>query len=360
MPHDITGKGGPLAAGLSSSTARHYDRMQRMRLLIVAVLAVATVAAFLTDLTTGPSGMSVAELLRTLLNPHEASPAVSVIVWQLRLPQSLMALLVGCALGLAGAQMQTILGNPLADPFTLGVSSASAFGASLAIVLGLTIPAIPDGWAISANAFLFAFAAMIALQFLARARGGGAETLALFGVALSFTFSALLALVQFLASADALQQLVFWTMGSLTRANWNTVLALACVVAVVLPLSLANAWKMTVLRLGEERAATLGVNVRRLRYVTLFYVCLLSATAVSFVGIVGFVGLTALHIARMLTGEDHRFFLPASALVGMAVMAFASAAGKSLAPGVVIPIGIVTALIGLPIFFALLMRRGRE
>jgi iron complex transport system permease protein len=182
----------------------------------------------------------------------------------------------------------------------------------------------------------------------------------LFGIGLAFTFNALLTLVQFVASADALQQVVFWSMGSLARANWPSVATLAAVVAAVAPFALAASWRMTALRLGEERARSYGVNVRRLRAFSLLRISLLTATAMSFVGTIGFVGLVGPHIARMLIGEDHRFFLPASALTGAAVMSLASVASKSVVPGVLLPVGIVTSLIGLPVFFALIMRqRGR-
>ena len=184
--------------------------------------------------------------------------------------------------------------------------------------------------------------------------------LVLFGIALVFTFQALLALVQFVASADALQQLVFWGMGSLARANWSTVSLLAAAVASVLPFSLAASWRLTALRLGEERARSYGIDVGRFRFVALLRISLLAATAVAFTGTIGFVGLVGPHIARLLIGEDHRFLLPASALTGAVMMSAASVASKSLVPGLLLPVGIVTSLVGLPVFFALLTRQSRR
>lgn len=347
-----------LSAASEGMLERHRRRTGR-RALMVGGAAVLAILALVLDLITGPAGLPLAETLRALTGVGEVSRGTSVIIWDVRLPVAVMALMVGAALALAGAEMQTVLENPLAEPFTLGVSSAAALGAALAIVLGLTIPFLPAIWSISANAFVFAIGALALLQLLARLRGGGPETLILFGIALSFASGALLSLIQFIASADALQQLVFWTMGSLAASTWQTVLLSAVVLAVVAPFSWAAAWRLTALKLGEERAHSFGINVAALRRAALLRISLLAAGAVAMVGIIGFVGLAGPHIARMLVGEDHRFYLPMSALTGAVVMSLASTASKMVVPGVLLPIGIVTSLIGLPIFFWLILRQGR-
>ena len=172
---------------------------------------------------TGPSALSPTRVIAGVFDPASLTAPEAAIIWQVRAPQALMALLVGAALALAGAEMQTILNNALASPFTLGVSAAASFGASLAIVLGVGVPFIPIDWLVSLNAFIFAFASVLLLQAMSRIRGAGLETLVLFGIALVFAFNALVALVQYLSSQEALQQLVFWTMGSLTRATWDQV-----------------------------------------------------------------------------------------------------------------------------------------
>ncbi|MER2537176.1 MAG: iron ABC transporter permease [Rhizobiaceae bacterium] len=337
-----------------------YDRLLRRRVALLAVLGLVAAAALLADLVTGPSGLPLADAVRALLWPDSLSAPLRVIMWDVRLPQALLALLVGGALALAGAEMQTILNNPLASPFTLGVSSAASLGAALAIVLGLSLPGVAGSWLIPANAFLFAFGSVLLLEALSRLRGTGPETLVLFGIAMVFTFNALVALIQFVATPEALQQLVFWSMGSLARGNWEKLAILALVLAAVSPLAFASSWQMTALRLGEDRARSFGVNVPRLRFLSLLRVSLLAATSVAFVGTIGFIGLVGPHIARLLVGEDHRFFLPAAMLTGAAVMSLSSVASKLLVPGAVMPVGIVTALIGVPFFVALIfMRRER-
>jgi len=332
--------------------------MVRRRMVVLAALAAGIAVTSCIDIVTGPSDLTIADVIRAIFQPGADNTPLSVIVWQVRMPYAVMALLVGAALSLAGAEMQTTLNNPLASPFTLGMSSAAIFGAALAIVLNISLPGVPANWIVSANAFVFAFGSVLLLQSVVRSREGGSETLVLFGIALFFTFNALVSVVQFLASEQALQQLVFWTMGSLSRANWDRVGMLAVVVAVVTPFSLAASWQLTALRLGEDRARSFGVNVARVQFLSLMRISLLTATAVSFVGTIAFVGLVGPHIARMLIGEDHRFFLPASAFTGALVLSLASIASKAIIPGVLIPIGLVTALIGVPFFVALLLGRG--
>ncbi|QGZ66234.1 FecCD family ABC transporter permease [Paraburkholderia acidisoli] len=333
-----------------------YRRLTQRRVALLALTALLTLVSLAFDLRSGPSGLPIATLLRTVFEHGSVDTATNVIVWQIRLPYAVMALLVGASLGLAGAEMQTILANPLASPYTLGVSAAAAFGASLAIVLDVTLPGVSQTWLVSANAFLFALGCALLLDVVARWRGMSTTGVVLMGIALVFAFHALTSLMQFVADADALQGLVFWTLGSLARADWPKIGVLATAFAVALPLAMRNAWTLTALRLGEDRAASFGVDVRRVRLGTLMRVSVLSGLAVSFVGTIGFIGLIAPHIARTVFGEDHRFYLPGSALAGALMLSLASIASKVIVPGVLIPVGIVTALVGIPLFLGIVVR----
>ncbi|MER1974958.1 FecCD family ABC transporter permease [Pseudocitrobacter faecalis] len=333
-----------------------YRQVLRQRLAILVAIFIAIIISLLLDFTLGPSGLSVHSLLQTLIHPADAATGIRVIVWDSRLPYALMALLVGMGLGLAGAEMQTILNNPLASPFTLGVSSAAAFGAALAIVLGIGIPGVAESWFIPANAFLFALLSALLLDGLTRWTRVPSSGVVLFGIALVFTFNALVSIMQFVADEDTLQGLVFWTMGSLARASWEKLAVLGAAMAIILPWSMCRAWQLTALRLGEERAMSFGIDVRRLRLGSLLRISLLAALAVAFVGPIGFIGLVAPHIARLLLGEDHRFYLPGSVLVGGLVLSLASIASKNIIPGVILPVGIVTSLVGVPFFLSIVMR----
>ncbi|OUY87945.1 iron-siderophore ABC transporter permease [Yersinia pestis subsp. microtus bv. Altaica] len=338
------------------SVMGRYQNIVRHRLLVMGVLVLAILGCLLLDFTMGPSGLTLSSLWQTLIDPASADAGTRVIVWDIRLPYALMAVVIGLSLGLAGAEMQTILNNPLASPFTLGVSSAAAFGAALAIVSGIGIPGVPDQWFISVNAFIFALFAALMLDGITRWTRVASSGVVLFGIALVFTFNALVSMMQFIASEDTLQGLVFWTMGSLARASWAKLGIMLAVFALMLPLSMMNSWKLTALRLGEDRAISFGIDVRRLRLGTLLRISMLSALAVAFVGPIGFIGVVAPHIARMIFGEDHRFYLPASALIGALVLSMASIASKNLIPGIIIPVGIVTSLVGVPFFLSIILR----
>lgn len=345
-----------VAQGAGRDVMANYRHIVRRRIGFMLLLAALIITSLLLDFMMGPSGMPLQTLWQTLIDPASAGAGTRVIVWDIRLPYALMAIIVGLALGLAGAEMQTILNNPLASPFTLGVSSAAAFGAALAIVLGIGIPGIPSQWFISANAFIFALLAALLLDGITRWTQVASSGVILFGIALVFTFNALVSMLQFVANEDTLQGLVFWTMGSIDRASWQKVGILLAVLAVVMPLSMLSSWKLTALRLGEDRAMSFGINVRRLRLTTLLRISILSAISVAFVGPIGFIGLVAPHIARLIFGEDHRFYLPASALIGALVLSLASVASKNLIPGAIIPVGIVTSLVGVPFFLSIILR----
>jgi iron complex transport system permease protein len=317
------------------------------------VLLLVSIAA---DLATGPAMLPLATVVRTLLGGGD--PTTAAIVHALRLPAALMATVVGAALGLSGAVMQTVLNNALASSYTLGISAAAGFGAALAILAGAALP-VPEAWAIPAAAFAFAGLACALVAGVGRMRGATPELLVLAGIACLFLFQALLSLLQFLASPEALQQIVFWLFGSLQRSDLAEVGIVALVLAVVLPAVLADAWRLTALRLGDERARALGVRIDALRLRCFVAVSLLTGVAVAFVGTIGFVGLVAPHVARMLVGEDQRHLLPASAVFGALLLSLASVASKLILPGTVFPIGIVTALIGVP-FFAWLVLASRR
>lgn len=327
------------------------------RLFILGCLAAGVVLSVGANFLVGPAHLSPTLFLHTLFNPASVPQQTAIIVWQIRMPYALMAACIGGALGLAGAEMQTVLANPLASPFTLGVSAAGAFGASLAIVLQWHIAGVPDNWLVAGCAFVFSVFSVFALDMLTRFRQADTSTVILCGVALVFSFQALVALMQFVASEDTLQDLVFWTLGSLSRATWATLALLAGSLALIFPLSLRSAGNLTLLRMGEERAASLGVDVPHLRRAALLRISFLCALSVAFVGVIGFVGLVAPHIARRLVGEDHHFSLPASLLTGALVLSVSSLVARILVPGIVVPLGIITSLVGIPFFLAIILKQ---
>jgi len=351
---------GPVASDrVASDLLRHHAAVQWRKAAITLALAALLAALFVLDVNSGPAGIGPLDLLRALIRPEEVPTGTRVIVWNIRVPVAAMALLIGALLGLAGAQMQTILGNPLADPFTLGVSSAASVGAALAITLGVSALPVAGPALVTANAFVFAVAASLIVFGLTRIRGVSPETMILFGIALMFAANAVLGLLQYRSSESQLAQIVFWMMGSLTRATPDKL----AVAAAVLMLSVALFWRwrsaLTALRMGDDRAASLGVDVVRLRLMAFLLVALIAATSVAFVGVIGFIGLVGPHIARLLVGEDQRWFLPVAMLASAALLSGASIVSRTITPGVIYPIGIITALVGVPFFVALVLGRRR-
>ncbi|WP_224701913.1 FecCD family ABC transporter permease [Devosia aquimaris] len=337
-----------------------YRALAWRRLLIITGLTLALLVSFTVDIAWGPARYALGDVVAAIVSPGSVTDKIRVVVWDIRMPMALMAVITGAALSLAGAQMQTILANPLASPFTLGISAAASFGAALALVLGVSLVPFAGIFMVPLNAFAMALVATLIIHFISQARGVTVQTVVLLGIALVFTFNAMLAFLQYLATEQALQSVVFWTMGSLTKATWEKIWITLAVLVFAIPLFARHAWALTAIRLGEDKAASFGVNVRRIRLETMLIVALLAAVPVSFVGTIGFVGLVGPHIARMVVGEDQRFFLPTAILCGALILSVTSVVSKSILPGVVFPIGIITALVGVPFFFSLIISNVRR
>lgn len=333
----------------------YYRALVLRRQLILAGLTLALFLSLCTDLALGPARYGLEEVVTALFMPDAVSEQVRVILWDIRMPVALMALVVGASLSIAGAQMQTILSNPLASPFTLGISAGAGFGAALGLAFGVVfIPAAVD-YVIPINAFLMAMLTSLFIYALSLRRGVTIETIVLLGIAMVFIFNALMGLIQFFASQQAVAAVVFWTMGSLTKATWPKFWVTFGILLAVIPLLVRHGWALTAMRLGDTKAASMGVNPRRIRLEVLALVSLLAAIAVAFVGTIGFIGLVGPHIARLLLGEDQRFFLPGSAICGALLLSIGSVLSKVIIPGTVIPIGIITSLVGIPFFLFLVL-----
>lgn len=336
-----------------------YIQITRRKYILLISLAVAVVITFLIDVSTGPAWLSIPEVFSTIISPSSSDPTTHAIVWVIRLPVALMAITVGAALAIAGAEMQTILDNPLASPYTLGISAGAGFGAALALVLGVGVIPHTEEILVPLNAFFFSMITCLLIYSISKTRRVTTETMVLAGIAVLFLFNSLLALLQYLASEEELQAVVFWLFGSLLKTTWPKLGIASAVLLVVMPLLVKDAWKLTALRLGDEKARSLGVNVERLRLKVFISVSILTAAAVCFVGTIGFIGLVGPHIARMLVGEDQRFFLPMSALGGAVLLSGASIASKLIIPGAIFPIGIITSLIGVPFFLSVILAKRR-
>lgn len=347
----------PLINGGKDVVLTTYNQLKTRRISVLVVGLIALVGSVLLDIATGPAFLNVGTVARSILGMAD-DRAIDAIVWTIRLPIAFMAIAVGAALGLTGAIMQTILNNPLASSYTLGVSAGAGFGAALVIVLGVHLP-LPEQWTIPFSAFVFAGLACAGVWLIGSLRGSTPEMLVLGGIALLFLFQALLSLLQFVASPEALQQIVFWLFGSLQKSTWIKLSIVIAVIIIVIPILVRDIWRLTALKLGEERALGLGIKTKSVRLRAFIIVSALTGVAVAFVGTIGFIGLVAPHIARIFVGEDQRALLPASAIFGALLLSLASVASKTIMPGAVFPIGIVTALIGVPFFIWLIVKNKR-
>jgi iron complex transport system permease protein len=337
-----------------------YRRLARRRSALLALAAALLFVSLLTDVMIGPAELTISQVLDALLRPGQVDSSHRVILWSFRLPTALFAVVIGAALGVAGAQMQTILSNPLASPYTLGVSAGASFGAALAMVCGAGVVPIAATFVVPTSAFVFAMLCSLAVYGVAHVKKGATEHIILSGVALLFLFNAGIGFLQYNASEDQLAAIVFWIFGSLQRATWPKLAFVSASLLLIVPIFAAKAWQLTALRMGDDRARSLGVDVRQLRLLILILVSVLTATAVCFVGAIGFIGLVAPHLARMMVGEDQRYFMPLSALAGASLLSVASIAGKLLIPGAVFPIGIATAFMGVPFFAAMVLAKRRS
>ncbi len=326
-------------------------------LWVIGVVTLAGSAAV--AITLGPAGLSVGEVTSIVVGhlggtAADVTPIRDGIVWDLRLPRTLLAVLCGAGLGLCGAIMQSLLRNPLADPFVLGISSGASTGAVLIVILGVGSGVI----GLSSGAFIGAVISFALVLLLAHAAGGTPDRVILAGVAATQLFSALTSFIV-ITSADPEQTrgVMFWLLGSLGGADWLDVALCAAVVAVGLVVCLTHSRALDAFAFGEDAAASLGVNVWRVRVTLLLATALMTAVIVSVAGAIGFVGLVLPHAARALVGSNHRRLLPASALIGSIFLVWVDAVARTAIAPQELPAGVVTALVGVPAFAVILWRR---
>lgn len=330
-------------------------------MLAAIVLAAALLHVFLgSSSSSRPFQLNLhfADVLKGLLAGPNSDDSVSLMIWQLRVPRMLACVLVGGILGAVGSAFQALFRNPLADPYIVGASSGAAVGGALAILLGIASWAMGFGTLILT--FMSGFGALFAVIGLARVRGViDTQRLLLAGVVIGTFLSSVVAMLLLLAGKDS-NQVLRWLLGSVTPMFWPSILPLAIALIVgVIVLTLLGR-RLNVLATGEETAHLLGINVHRLRATVLCVGTAMTAVAVGTVGIVGFLGLVAPHIARKWIGVDWRVSLPGASMVGMALLTIADSAAQWLIPGAEIPVGVVTAIFGSPILLMMLRSEAND
>ncbi|KPK90603.1 MAG: iron ABC transporter permease [Deltaproteobacteria bacterium SM23_61] len=333
-------------------------------LLILGLLAFLGLYA----LAVGSYDLSLASLIRAVFG--RADGPIETVVWNIRLPRIMAAILSGWGLGLAGITFQSLLKNPLASPSTLGISQGAAFGASLAIVVfgagGMQAGALRTQGASPLNIFslytvtLFAFAGSVAATLiilaLARIKKMSPEAIILAGVALSSLFVSGTILIQYFASEVEIAAVVFWTFGDVARSTWREIGLLAIAALGITLYFILYRWDLNALLAGEETAKSLGVEVEKIRVLGMLIATILAALVTCFHGVIAFLGLLAPHIGRRLIGPDHRLLIPYSCLLGALLLLLADTAGRVMVGSGTLPVGVLTSFMGAPLFLYLLWK----
>ncbi len=323
---------------------------------LFAIILLLSAAGFIASFFLGSSGVSVKEFIGLLQG--DASAAQETIFLNLRLPRALLAYTVGAALAVSGCTLQGVFKNPMADPFVLGISSGAALGATIAMAAGFGITAIGIGGT-TIFAFLFALIAIFAVYSLSRIRGKvSIFSLLLSGIALSSLLSAIIYIIM-LINRDKMEHIILWNMGSVASATWDKFFVTLPVIIACSAFLMFYAKPMNILLHGDEISQSLGVDSHKVRRNMIVLTSLLAAAAVSVSGIIGFVGLMIPHLLRMIIGPDNRKLMPLSFFAGGAYLLIADTIAKTIVPSVEIPVGIITAIFGVP-FFIYLLRRGRK
>ena len=344
-----------------------YLRYTQRKLLIVGLLVALTAVLGLYAINAGSAELSPGQVLMALLGKAEGR--LDIIVWNIRLPRVLAAVVAGVGLSVAGCVMQNILRNPLASPFTLGISQGAAFGAAAAIIAlgaGSTHSTSADAviinnpYLVTSSAFLGAMATTMIVLALARCRGVTPEAMVLAGVALGSLFSAATTILQYFAADVQVAAVVFWTFGDIGRVSWRDLWVMTGLTGLALLYFMANRWNYNALDGGEETAKGLGVDVGKVRLIGMFVASLVTAVVVSFLGIIGFIGLVGPHMMRRVLGSDHRFLIPAASVAGGFLLLASDTFARTVIAPVVLPVGAVTSFMGAPLFLYLLSRRYRR
>ena len=319
----------------------------------------------------GSSHMTIGEGLNALMKRESASAAEIRIIWNIRIPRVLAAVIAGAGLSISGLIMQTNLNNPMASPSTLGVSNAAVFGANLSIVVFaggfLSTGNNLNNYAVGANpyatslmAFLFSTLSILLILGLCRIRSFQPGVVVLAGIAIGSIWTAATTVLQFYATDVGLSAAVVWTFGDLGRATYKTDLIMFAVVLAGLIGFLILSWKFNALLSGDASAKSMGVNVDLLRFLSMLAASVITAVCVSFLGIIGFVGIICPHVTKRLLGQDHRVSIPASALTGSLLLLIADTVSRSIGNGSALPVGAITSLLGAPFFLAIIFRRKGE
>ena len=338
-----------------------HHRKVIKRVIFIASCSIACVFVALYSATLGTYPVEVGEVFKIIVDAimgvDQSGSTAAHVVLNLRLPRIIGAIVCGAALAICGAAMQSMMKNPLADPYTMGISSGAGFGAALAIIFGFEVVA---GTGIVLNAFLFAIIPAMVILFLSKIRKATPTMMILCGISLMYVFNAMTQLFMLVSSPDDLSAVYTWMVGSLSAIDWTDLIIILTVMMCGSAYIQYMANQLNLMGIGDDSAKTLGVNVDRQRLIILLAITLVAATVVSFTGIIGFIGLIAPHIVRIAMGADNRFLIPCSAVFGAILLLVSDMIARTIVAPTMLPVGVVTACLGGPLFMYLILRNSKE
>jgi iron complex transport system permease protein len=340
----------------------YHQYIARKKLVLIALLLLIVIMA-LYSVNAGSTNLNPYQVIMAFLG--QGSAVSDAVVWNIRLPRVIAAIIAGAGLAVAGCVMQNNLRNPLASPSTLGISNAAVFGANIAIIIlgagsiqstNTDAVIINNPYIVTLFAFIWSMVAAVVILMLAGFRGFSPEAMVLAGVALGSLFTAGTIIIQYFAQDVQVAAVVFWTFGDLGRAAWKEVIIMAVIISLAIIYFTLMRWDYNALDSGEDTAKGLGVDVKKVRLKGMFFSSLITAVTVSFLGIIGFIGLVGPQIMRRIIGGDHRFLIPASALTGSLLLLVSDTLARTIIEPLVLPVGAITSFMGAPLFLYLLAR----
>jgi iron complex transport system permease protein len=339
---------------------KKYRRLMAKRglFLTTCIVLLIIVAGF--ALTQGSANMTFLDAYAAIfakIFPDwiHVSDLADIVVWNLRLPRILLAIFAGAALAIGGVTTQAVLRNPIATPYTLGVSAGAGLGAAIAIILGAGF--LEGNLLIVGNAFVFSLIPVAVILLLVKRREASPESMILAGIAMVYIFNAVTTILQYFAEANAVATTVFWVIGDLSRADWWQLPYVLGVLVLCFAINMKLALDINLMKMGDDAAKSLGSEVDRTRKITLITACLLTATVVSFTGAIGFICLVAPHICRRVVGGDIRYMILSSALFGSILLLVADLVARRVIAPIVLPVGAITAFLGGPLLLYLLIKK---
>lgn len=342
---------------------KEYKKYNRRRVLIILGLVLTTFLVVQVAMLLGSFEVTWQNLKEFWAGDEES--VVSQVITRIRLPRIVASIISGTALAISGVISQSLLRNPLASPFTLGISSSAAFGAAFVIMFlgaGDTFSSASDAvvienhYVVGASAFVWSLVSILIIVLLSRIRQASPQVIILSGVILSSLFSAGISALQFFANDVQLASIMFWSFGDLGRASWDDIILISIFLIPALLYFLKNSWSYNSLKTGDDYAKSLGVNPQKIRLIGMVIASLITALTVAFYGVIGFIGLVVPHIMRRIIGNHEAYLIPASAVFGSLLLLLADTFARTVISPIILPVGIITSFIGAPLFIFLLIK----